>query len=227
MFKILTYEDVYKEGYLPHDIEWKPLKGEEDKFLISNYGHIKRLYRQIIDSKGRRHTYPEKIFYPKLIKKKGHDNNYYTRVSYGIKREFAHRLVAKNFLENSNNLPEVNHIDGNKKFLSYAGTKEFNYKNGNLEWCDRKGNMLHASKTGLLNKTSEKRKEACRRNQKLSIECSKKKVYMYDENYSYLAEFESVKTAGFLLNIPASTISRSCRIEGYTAGGFYWSYDKR
>jgi hypothetical protein len=61
----------------------------------------------------------------------------------------------------------------------------------------------------------------------LPIDIDKKKVYMYDENYNYLAEFESVKTAGFLLNIPATNISRSCRNEGYTAGGFYWTYIKR
>ena len=42
-----------------------------------------------------------------------------------------HRLVAKTFIPNPNNLPEVNHIDGNPK----------NNNVNNLEWCDRKTNL--------------------------------------------------------------------------------------
>ena len=45
-----------------------------------------------------------------------------------------HRLVAISFLENPNNLPEVNHIDGNK----------VNNKLFNLEWVDGVNNMKHA-----------------------------------------------------------------------------------
>ena len=43
------------------------------------------------------------------------------------------------FVENPNNKPEVNHIDGNKQ--------NNNYKN--LEWSTRKEQMIHAFKLGL------------------------------------------------------------------------------
>ena len=220
----MTFEEIYKEGYLPDDIEWKPIKGMEDKYLVSNYGHIKRLFRINYDKLGRKHTYTEKIFYPKMIKNKKINGDYYTRVSYGIKRDTTHRLVAKTFLSNPHNYPEVNHKDGNKKLFSYAGTKENNYTDGNLEWCNRKQNMEHASKTGLLNLTSEKRKEAIRRNQKISIEKNKKQVIMYDTDMNKLAEFESVKIAGHLMNICNQNISRACRKQNHTAGGFIWKY---
>lgn len=52
---------------------------------------------------------------------------------------YVHRLVAQAFIPNPNNLPEVNHIDGNRQ----------NNHISNLEWVDSLGNKLHAIRTGL------------------------------------------------------------------------------
>lgn len=54
----------------------------------------------------------------------------------------VHRVVALTFLENFNNLPDVNHKDGNKK----------NNHCSNLEWMTKKQNIIHAHKTGLYDK---------------------------------------------------------------------------
>ena len=59
----------------------------------------------------------------------------YLRVSIGKKLQFVHRLVAEKYIPNPNNLPQVNHIDGNK----------LNNCVENLEWCDNYYNLMYGT----------------------------------------------------------------------------------
>ena len=63
----------------------------------------------------------------------------YLRVSIGKKLKFVHRLVAEKYIPNPNNLPQVNHKDGNK----------LNNCIDNLEWVSNEDNRKHALKNGL------------------------------------------------------------------------------
>lgn len=56
-------------------------------------------------------------------------------------RMAIHRLVAMTYIPNPDNLPMVNHKDGNKLNNHYS----------NLEWCTCSENTRHAFATGLRN----------------------------------------------------------------------------
>lgn len=58
----------------------------------------------------------------------------YIRYSIFAKFQFAHRLVAKAFIQNKENKPHVNHIDCDKH----------NNNLSNLEWVTRSENTIHA-----------------------------------------------------------------------------------
>jgi hypothetical protein len=65
----------------------------------------------------------------------------YACVTIFKKDERIHRLVAHHFIPNPNNLPQVNHIDGNK----------LNNDISNLEWISNRDNCLHYHNSNLSN----------------------------------------------------------------------------
>ena len=68
------------------------------------------------------------------LKLKSHTcNKGYCKVKVDKVSRLVHRLVAETYLDNPNNLPQVNHIDGNKH----------NNNVENLEWCDATYNKQH------------------------------------------------------------------------------------
>lgn len=70
-----------------------------------------------------------------------HGYKYYRLSKDGQKKMFyAHRLVAETFLLNPDNLPVVNHIDGNKT----------NNNINNLEWVSYSDNAFHAHQNNLI-----------------------------------------------------------------------------
>ena len=62
-----------------------------------------------------------------------------------------HRLVAKAFIPNPEQLPQINHLDGNT----------MNNHVSNLEWCDAYTNTMHAIRTGLRPTGTGSRKTPC------------------------------------------------------------------
>ena len=72
--------------------------------------------------------------------KNGYTQYYIRDKNTGKRKDYkASRLVAQAFILNPDNLPVVNHIDGDKT----------NNDVKNLEWCTYSYNNIHAFKTGL------------------------------------------------------------------------------
>lgn len=109
--------------------EWKDIEGYEGLYQVSNTGKIKSLRNNII------------------LKPMISNNGYYwvdLRVGGSRKHARINRLVAKAFVSNPNNYPEVNHLDENT----------INNQATNLEWCTRKYNVNYGTRTARQVKTS-------------------------------------------------------------------------
>mgnify|MGYP004528481081 FL=1 len=77
------------------------------------------------------------IYVAKLLKPRTAGRGYFCyqlRNDNGIKNEYIHRLVATTFIPNPNNLPQVDHIDGNKA----------NNHVSNLRWVSNYTNICAA-----------------------------------------------------------------------------------
>ena len=105
---------------------WKDIKGYEGLYQVSSHGRVKRL--------GNNKTKKEMFLSPAP-----NDKGYlYAHLSKNNKKKTIaiHRLVAMEFINNSLNLPEVNHKDENKGNNHYY----------NLEWCDRAYNNTYGNR---------------------------------------------------------------------------------
>ena len=111
----------------------------------------------------------------------------------GKQKSFSiHRLMAIAFLPNDNNLPQVNHKDGNK----------LNNDLSNLEWCTQSQNIQHMYDSGL--KTYKplhyKGKFGKEHNRSKSVKCVETGVI-----------YGSMSEAGRVLNINHSSVSWSIK----------------
>lgn len=133
---------------------WKDVEGYEGYYQVSNYGRIRSTERKInYVSESRNGNKFESFFTKPETITKGTDNGkgymFVSLTKNGERKNFyVHRLVAKAFVDNPQQKPQINHKNCDKS----------DNKALNLEWVTLKENMQHASENGLL-RCSEYQKE--------------------------------------------------------------------
>jgi len=174
---------------------WKPIKGYEDDYIVSNIGRVKSLDRICRSGKFRK---------GKLISinknNKGYPivnlwkNGFY-------KTSLVHRLVAFAFIPNPKNKPYVNHIDESRDNNHYL----------NLEWCTPKENINHGTAIKRMREIA------------LSSTKNKKAIIQMDLDGIYIREYRSLTEAS-KYGYDTGQLCRVCKGINKTHKGFKWKY---
>lgn len=176
--------------------QWKPIKGHEGAYEVSNLGRVRSLDRY------RKAAYGKIAFIRGVevaIRKNNTSDYMVVRLSDSGRQVHAlvHRLVAQAFIPNPHNLPQVNHKDEDKS----------NNRADNLEWCDQYYNNHYG--------TAIERSAVTRG----------RKVVQCDLDGNEIARYNSAREAARAIGKSQAAISRACTGEYKSAYGFLWRYE--
>lgn len=178
--------------------EWRPVVGYEGLYEVSDWGNVRSL------------NYNKTGQVRELSKVNG-KNNYLVVCLHkeGKQKEGKiHRLVAEAFIPNPDNKPCIDHINGNNQDNVVF----------NLRWATAAENtnnpITKARMKGIQNGRQKNRPDMS------------KKVYQYDSDWNFIAEYPSASEAGRILGCHFDTISKACRGVRNCALGYNWTYNK-
>lgn len=184
---------------------WKDIE-DYPNYQISNFGRVKGKERYVNTIGGAKRKIKDKIIKPTLDSR-----GYYVVSLYNEKGKSnpksIHRLVCETFLENKNNYPVINHINGIK----------IDNRLENLEFCTQSHNIKEAYRLGLekpnktnLGKFGIKNKKA-------------RKIKQIDINTNEIINvFYGVCEAGRKTGINYRNIDLCLKNKRNYAGGYKW-----
>ncbi len=180
---------LYKE-------EWRDIEGYLGQYQISNFGRVKSIRYKRSEGK-------VAILKPTKIKAG------YFRVDLKVKKnhKFIHILVARAFIPNTENKPEVNHKEGVK----------VDNRAWELEWATKSEQQIHAQdKLGFVPNTS---------GLFAKIEQQKRPIKQIDAKTNEVIQiFSSQQDACRYFGLDKDAIYRVLKLNQKTAAGFKWEY---
>jgi len=187
---------------------WKEIPNTDGLYFANEKGEIKSTSRErYYNAKGIKGCYKRN---GKILKQPINNHGYpcvtikYRNGSQKVIQ--VHQLIARTFLPNPENKPQINHIDGNKQ----------NNNVSNLEWCTASENLKHAFRTGL-NKGSRPFKGKFGKEH-----FGSKPVIAYNKDGTIYKEYESQCLAAKDLGVNSSHISQCVNGKRNTAYGYLW-----
>ena len=173
---------------------WKDIEGYEGLYQISNKGRVKSL--------GNDRKRKDKILKP------GKTRKGYLRVMLSkkgkIKGWLVHRLVAKAFLDNQDNFPDVNHRNEDKQ----------DNRLENLEFCTHIYNCNFGTRNERSAKSNSEVKKGVYNTKK------SKPVKCFETDLIYKSSMDVQRKLGF----DNSSITKCCKGKLKTVGGLHWKY---
>ena len=214
---------------------WKPVRGYEGKYEVSNRGEIRSLNYMRTGSVRQIKAFTTKSR-PYLCVVLVHNGK--------LRTHLVHRLVAEAFIPNPENKPCIDHIntvktDNSINNLRWVTHKE-NYHNPKTEELYRRvahtrnlGKHLsetHKEKLRILNTgennafygkkhTAESRAKISEARKRMGV-----KVLQFTKDWAVVKEWSSIKIAAKSVGVTPSCITSCCRGRKASAGGFKWKY---
>ena len=193
--------------------KWRDINGYEGLYQISSLGRVKSIPRQRSRGGILRQTFSGSGYLGVCLCKNGKRRS--TQV---------HRLVAIHFIDNPDNLPEVNHKDEDKT----------NNEASNLEWATREYNENYgtAHERGTRNHDYAKSsiKSAANHDYKAIGLKRRKPVMQFGLGGELIQKWSGACEIEEALGFASSAISRACNKCGqYKTGvayGYYWEFEE-